>query len=146
VTTASSSTTEQNKKAVAEFLEVFSTGDVDGIAERMRDDATWWVGGTMEGLSGTYSKEEMRKLLSGVTTVYKGGALRITPVSMIAEGNLVAVEAEGYAELHDDRVYDPKSHFVFEVADDGKIARVKEYFDTQLAYLTFLAGSEAADS
>jgi uncharacterized protein len=130
--------TEQNKTIVKEFLEVFSTGDVPGIVDRLHDDATWWVSGKIEGFAGSKSKEEMGKLLEGVVTVYKGGALRLTPIQMIAEGNQVAVEAEGYAELNNGRVYNPQSAFMFEIAD-GKIKQVKEYLDTQHAYEIFFA-------
>ena len=129
---------EINKALVTDFLAVFSQGDVPGIAERLHADATWWVSGRMEGLSGTYTKEQMVKLLEGVTQIYKQGALRITPTSMIAENNRVAVEAESYAELNNGRVYNNIYHFLFEIAD-GKILRVREYMDTQHAYATFLA-------
>jgi uncharacterized protein len=134
----STSTTEQNKVTVKEFLEVFSTGDVDGILERLQDDATWWISGSLEGMSGTKSKEEMGTLLGGVTTIYKGGALPLAPVSMVAEGDRVAVEAEGRAELTNGRVYEPKSAFVFEVAD-GRIRSIREYIDTAHAHATFMA-------
>jgi ketosteroid isomerase-like protein len=92
----------------------------------------------IEGFAGTKSKEEMGKLLEGVVTVYKEGALRITPIEMIAEGDRVAVEAEGYAELSNGRVYSPQSAFVFEIAD-GKIRSVREYLDTQHAHDIFFA-------
>jgi len=131
------STLETNKSIVRDFLTVFSSGDVPGIIDRLHDEGTWWVSGRMEGLSGTYTKDQMRTLLDGITGVYKGGALRITPSHMIAEGQLVAVEAESYAELQNGRVYNNFYHFLFEIAD-GKIKRVKEYMDTQHAYETFL--------
>jgi ketosteroid isomerase-like protein len=136
--TATSTTAEQNKSIVAEFLEVFSGGDVPGILERLHDDATWWVSGSIEGFAGTKSKEEMGKLLEGVVTVYKKGALRLTPIAMVAEGARVAVEAEGYAELTNGRVYQPQSAFVFELAD-GKIRSVREYIDTLHAHEIFVA-------
>jgi len=131
-----SSTTEQNKAIVTKFLEVFSSGDVDGIVEGLHPDGTWWVAGSIEGLSGTYTSDEMAKLLPNFTTIYKEGALRITPLEMVAEGDRVAVEAEGYAELSNGRVYEPVYHFLFEI-EDGKIKRVKEYMDTHHAYATF---------
>jgi ketosteroid isomerase-like protein len=134
----STSTTEQNKATVKDFLEVFSTGDVEGILERMHDDATWWISGSLEGMSGTKSKEEMGTLLGGVTSIYKEGALRLTPVSMIAEGDRVAVEAEGHAELTNGRVYQPMSAFVFEVVD-GRVKSIREYLDTAHAHATFMA-------
>jgi ketosteroid isomerase-like protein len=136
--TATTTTVEQNKSIVAEFLEVFSTGDVPGILERLHDDATWWVSGKLEGFAGTKSKQEMGNLLEGVVTVYKEGALRLTPLEMIAEDDRVVVEAEGYAELNNGRVYNPQSAFVFRIAD-GKIKSIKEYLDTQHAHDIFFA-------
>ena len=54
MSTAESGTVEaQNKALVSEFMEVFSKGDVEAILAMMDDSATWWVGGTMEGISGT---------------------------------------------------------------------------------------------
>jgi hypothetical protein len=127
-----------NKAIVKKFLETFSRGDVAGVIEGLHDNATWWVSGTMQGLSGTYTKQQMGELLKGVKDYYKQGALKITPSRMIAEDNLVATEAESYAELQNGRVYNNLYHFVFEIAD-GKILRVKEYMDTQHAFATFLA-------
>jgi ketosteroid isomerase-like protein len=136
--TATSTTADQNKSIVVEFLEVFSEGDVPGVLERLHDDATWWVSGSIEGFAGTKSKEEMGKLLEGVVTVYRQGALRLTPVAMLAEGDRVAVETEGYAVLTNGRVYEPQSAFVFEVSD-GKIRSVREYIDTLHAHEIFVA-------
>jgi ketosteroid isomerase-like protein len=127
---------EQNTAIVREFLEVFSTGDVPGILERLDDDATWWVSGKIEGFAGTKSKAEMGALLESVVPLYKGGALRITPLRIVAAGDRVAVEAEGYAELTNGRVYNPQSSFFFALAD-GKITEVREYLDTQHAHQIF---------
>jgi ketosteroid isomerase-like protein len=65
--------------------------------------------------------------------------LRITPTAMIAEGDKVAVEAQGFAELLDGRVYDPHYHFLVTVRG-GKIAEVLEYMDTQHAKDIFFGG------
>ena len=128
---------ETNKATVKSFLAVFSTGNVAGILDGLEDDATWWVSGRLQGLSGTYTKADLGPLLKGATALYTTGALRITPLEMIAEGNRVAVEAESYAELTDGRVYNNLYHFVFEIRN-GRIARVKEYMDTDHANATFL--------
>ena len=135
--TNAAGTTEANKAVVKEFLAVFSTGNVAGILEQLEDDATWWVSGTLQGLSGTYSKADLGPLLKGAAALYTKGALRITPLAMIAEGNLVAAEAESYADLVDGRVYNNLYHFVFDIRN-GRIGRVKEYMDTYHANATFL--------
>lgn len=133
-----SSATDQNKAIVTDFLKVFSAGDIDGVVAGLHDDATWWVAGDIEGMSGTYTKQEMANLLPNFTGIYKAGALRITPSEMTAEGDRVAVEAEGYAELSNGREYKPVYHFLFEIKD-GKIGRVKEYMDTHHAFAIFFA-------
>lgn len=121
---------------VADFFETFSRGDVDGVLAAMTDDATWWVSGGLEGMSGTYDKESFGPLLRGATALYVGGALEITPTSMIWAGDKVAVEAHGLAAMTSGRVYSPRYHFLIEVAD-GKVRRVREYMDTMHAWETF---------
>jgi uncharacterized protein len=139
--TNASDNIEANKAIVRNFLAVFSTGNVAGILDGLEDDATWWVSGKLPGLSGTYSKADLGPLLKGATALYTTGALRITPLDMIAEGNRVAVEAESYAELTDGRVYNNLYHFVVEIRN-GRIGRVKEYMDTHHANATFLLPKE----
>lgn len=129
---------EKNKAAVTRFLEVFSEGNVEKILDSLTDDVTWWVSGKLEGMSGSYDKVGFGQLIGGVADVYKA-PLRITPLSMIADGNRVAVETSSYAELKDGRVYNPDGHFLFEVASDGRMAVVHEYLDTKHAYDTFFA-------
>jgi ketosteroid isomerase-like protein len=130
------SSPDQNKAAVARFLEIFSEGDVEQTLGALTDNATWWVSGGIDGMSGSYDKDSFGKLIAGVADVY-AAPLRITPTSMVAEGDKVAVEADSYAELKDGRVYDPRCHFLFQVAPDGRIALVHEYLDTKLAHDIF---------
>lgn len=127
-----------NKEVARHFLQVFSSGDVANILECLTEDCTWWISGNVPGISGSYSKQQMRSLLSGITTLYKQGALPITPSEMTAEGRRVAVEAESCAELSNGRVFKNTYHFLFEV--EGKhITRIREYSDTLHMYETFIA-------
>lgn len=123
---------DENKAAVKRFLEVFSEGDPDKTLAALSDDVQWWVSGGLQGMSGTYDKEGFGKLIGGVADVYVN-PLRITPLSMVAEGDSVAVEADSYAELKDGRVYQPRCHFLFRVDADGRVTEVHEYLDTQHA-------------
>ena len=124
------------KTVVSQFFATFSTGDVDTILGGLSDDASWWVSGNIQGMSGTNSKQQFGDLLRAVAPIYKHGALRITPSSMISEGNLVAVEAESFAELTTGKTYNNQYHFLVEVAGD-KVRRVKEYSDTHHMLETF---------
>jgi ketosteroid isomerase-like protein len=126
-----------SKRIVETFLATFSRGDVDGVLDAMTDDATWWVSGSIEGRAGTYDKAKFGPLMRDAASLYVEGALRIKPVSMVAEGSRVAVEADGFATLHNGRVYRPGFHFLFEVID-GKVRRVREYMDEIHAWETFV--------
>ena len=130
------SDSENPKKVVEDFFATFSTGDVDRIMDALTDDASWWISGTIEGMSGTNSKQQLGELLRAVVPLYKGGALKITPTSMIAEGKVVAAEAKSYAELTNGKVYNNRYHFLIEVEGDH-IRRVKEYSDTHHMLETF---------
>lgn len=124
------------KKIVEAFFATFSRGDVDGVLDAMADGASWWVSGSLDGMSGTYEKATFGPLLRGATALYVEGALRITLTSMLAEGDRVAVEAEGFATMTSGRVYQPRYHFLVEVKQ-GKVWRVREYMDTMHAWDTF---------
>lgn len=121
---------------VERFLETFSTGDIPAILDMMTDDATWWVAGSVAGISGCNDKDTLGTLLREVRTVYAEGRLQITPVSMIVEGASVACEATSHALLWDGRTYANQYHFRFETRD-GKIGSVREYSDTQHMVDTF---------
>ena len=128
---------KDNKSIVKLFFEALSSGDVVRIGSFLTEDASWWVSGTVEGISGTYNKTQTLGLLAQVSEVYKEGALKITATAMIAEGSKVAAEAESYAELHNGKVYNNLYHFVFEL-DGDKISSFKEYMDTQHVIDTFV--------
>lgn len=134
----SNSQLARNKEAVRHFLKVFSTGDVDGILECLDDDCTWWISGNVPGISGSYSKQQMGELLSGIVNIYKQGALPIIPGDMTAEGRRVAVEAESCSELRNGRMFKNTYHFLFEV-DGEHITRIREYSDTLHMYETFVS-------
>lgn len=125
-----------NKALVADFFATFSRGDVPGVIDRMHDEGSWWVSGTIDGISGSYTKDELAGLLEGARAMYREGALRITPTKMTAEDDRVAVEATSYATMEDGRIYANSYHFLVTVRD-GKVADVREYMDTIHARETF---------
>lgn len=125
---------EANKQTVARFLELFSSGAIAETMAMMSEDATWWVAGTMP-ISGTHSKAQFERLLSGVAGACTG-PIRITPRAWTAEGDRVALEAESFVDTRNGRHYNNLYHFLFTVRD-GKIASVKEYLDTMHANAVF---------
>lgn len=131
---------EANKALVTRFLAAFSKGDVDGLVQMMSEDATWWVSGRIDGFSGTYPRDQFAELVRGAKAAYKTGALTITPSSMVAEGERVAVEAESHAEILSGAVYNNFYHLLFTIRG-GQITSVKEYMDTLHAKQVFFDGA-----
>lgn len=129
---------DENKQLVEQFMKVFSAGDVEAILASMTEDATWWVAGTMPGISGQVDREGFGQLLTGLAALTKTGAISLTPHAWTCQGNRVAVETESYSELLNGRVYNNQYHFVFELRGD-KISSIKEYLDTQHTAAVFLA-------
>ncbi|MFC2948043.1 nuclear transport factor 2 family protein [Virgibacillus sediminis] len=128
---------EKNKQLVKEFMEVFSTGNIDRFLSYMSDSATWWVAGNIEGVSGEKTMAEFREMNSGLATATKEGAISLKPLAWTAEGNRVAVETESYAEMTNGKIYNNLYHFLFEV-ENGKIQKVKEFLDTEHTRDVFL--------
>lgn len=117
----------ESEAIVRKFMEVFSSGDTAGVLDLMDPDGTWWVAGTMP-ISGTYTREEFGKLLSGVSETCEGPIVLI-PREFTIDGDRVAVETESRARTLSGRVYNNLYHFLFVLKGD-KVLRVKEYLDT----------------
>ena len=132
------STTDENKKLVVSFMEMFSASNFEGGMALLADTATWWVGGMPDKfqMAGTKSKAEFMEMLTSMLGLLPGG-LKLFPKSLVAEGDKVAVETESYAETTTGRTYKNQYHFLFEVRD-GKIQAVREYLDTMHTKEVFL--------
>jgi len=126
-----------NRKLVANFMQDFSKGDVDKILSYLSDSATWWVGGAIDGISGTKNKKEFGEMLTGLAATTKTGAIALRPLAWTAEGDRVAVETESYSELDNGRIYNNIYHFAF-VARNGLIESVREYLDTEHTRAVFV--------
>ena len=120
--------TAENKALVTSFWEKFSAGQYDAALALLTEDATWTVMGTTT-LSGTYTKPEFTNLLGDLGTNAPNG-VRVTPNQLTAEEDRVSIEAESYGEIANGNTYQNIYHFMM-VCQDGKIAKVREYLDTE---------------
>jgi uncharacterized protein len=123
---------DENKKVVLGLFENLNNGKPDAALDSLSDSATWWIQGNLP-LSGTKSKaqfiEFMRGQLLGATI---DGMLTLRVKGVTAEGDRVAVEAEGFAKMKSGKTYQNSYHFLCEVRH-GKIQAVREYLDTMHA-------------
>jgi ketosteroid isomerase-like protein len=117
---------EANKGVAIGLYDALERGDLDALDPLMDDRMTWWVQGFP-----TMGKIEFIDLSRRFLALYRDG-IRFTYRSVTAEGNRVALELEGYAELKDGRIYNNHYFMCFEVVD-GRIVAVREYHDSKHA-------------
>jgi len=121
---------EQNKEIVRKFFERLSAGDADGLMAIYADDFTCWTAGSLP-FSGDHPRAEAKAMIQGVSAVFPQG-WQFTAKTLTAEDDRVAAEAECVGKHVSGKTYHQRYHFLFRVRD-GKIAEMREYFDTMHA-------------
>jgi len=130
---------EANKAIAAQFCELLSQGNIQGVLDLMTDDVSYWILGRKEVIpsSGARNKAEMERIFKIMHERMPNG-MKFTAKSMIAEGDEVALEAESYGELKNGRVYNNQYHIRLRMRN-GKIAEGREYLDTQHVHAVWYA-------
>lgn len=124
----SKSTSESNKAIVTRFFAAMNSGDVDFIVNTYASEGCLQtMGNTM--ISGVFSRDQIAASAGGIFDVFPEG-LTFKALSMIAEGDKVAVEATSEGKHISGQTYSNDYHFLFEF-QDGKLLRLKEYLDTE---------------
>lgn len=124
----SKTSSESNKAIVAAFFDAMNSGDVDFIVNAYAaDGCLQTMGETL--ISGVFSRDQIAASAGGIFDVFPEG-LTFRLLSMIAEGDKVAVEATSEGKHVSGQTYSNNYHFLFEFRK-GKLLRLKEYLDTE---------------
>jgi len=119
---------ESNKTIVTQFFDALNRGDVPFIVDAYAaDGCVQTMGNTL--ISGVFSREQVAASAGGIFDVFPNG-LTFTILSMVGEGDKVAVEATSEGEHVSGQTYNNEYHFLFEF-QSGKLIRLKEYMDTE---------------
>lgn len=121
---------EQNKRTVIRFIEAFSDGNAEAAKSCLAPDAVTYAKGY-----GKLSGPRPYEIIIATTATFKDiipTGLRPSFISVIAEGDKVAVEFEGDATLANGERYCNQYSMIFTL-QDGKIKAVNEYYCTLLA-------------
>jgi len=116
--------TEENRATALKMVATLGAGAPD--LSLATDDAVWWAPGR-----GEFGNDVFAGMASAFAGMFKSPS-QITVHGVTAEGDRVAIEAQGNAELTNGKVYRNTYHYLF-VFRDGKICRGKLYNDTQHA-------------
>lgn len=121
---------EQTKTIARAFFERFDANDVDGALALFSEDATYWLAGKPDELPGIgeLSKPQIAKVFRRMNALLEDG-LRMQVKSIIAEGDVAAVEVVSHGQLKNGRHYNNEYHIRIQVRD-GLICSVREYYDS----------------
>jgi len=122
----------ENKQQMRRIFDEMAKGNGDLFIASMADDVRWTVSGTT-AWSRTYEgKQTVLTELIGPLFARINGPLLTIASRLIAEGDIVVVEARGSCTLRSGAAYNNRYCFVFRLAD-GQVKEVTEYMDTDLA-------------
>lgn len=113
------------------FIERYNANDIAGALALLADDVQYWLAGKPDqlGNAGTRNKQQMAELFERMTQRQQDGQ-RMWVKNTVTEGDQVAMEVESRATLKNGRLYNNEYHMLFKVNAQGRIALVKEYYDT----------------
>lgn len=120
-----------HRQIVRKFLEVFSSGDIEGALSFCSDDIEFFANTPIDilpHLGHRHGKAEIRKMWKTVHARYSGMRYEI-PI-MVAEGDTVAVSLRAFfRKSNNDRIvqFDMAAFYTLR---DGQISRIREIIDT----------------
>ncbi|MCR1783798.1 nuclear transport factor 2 family protein [Nocardioides carbamazepini] len=121
---------------MAAFCATLTAGQASDALALLAPDVTWWVGGSVPGLSGVRRGADVHDLVRNVLVATTDGCLVVTPRAWTVDGPRVALEALVAAQLRSGRAYRNEYHFAFTVGRAG-ITSVRAYLDTEHLRATF---------
>jgi ketosteroid isomerase-like protein len=118
-------TIDEKKRIAADYFKlIVDAARRQEALDLMTDDATWWAPG-----SATRSKADVAASFAFATKFFKS-PIKVTIKSMVAEGDRVAIESEGTAEVVNGKTYRNYYHSVVIFRGD-KISEIHEYCDSK---------------
>lgn len=129
---------EDNVAVARRFYDCFSANDLEGVMATLAEDSRFRVPGKPDEFrsGGWYDKARIRRLFEFMMSQLENG-LRMEVLSVLADGDRVALEVVSEGALQNGRRYN-NEYFVLFTIRDGKIHEVREYNDTLHAYKTWI--------
>jgi uncharacterized protein len=128
-----------SRTVVERYVAAIQAGDTATIRELFAEHATWWLGGELP-LSGTWRGRDaiLGDFLGSIPRLYRPETISIEITSLLADGDVVAMEWTSRAVTTAGEDYENQCAGVF-IVRDGQIVAVREYMDTQYAAAKFAA-------
>lgn len=120
-----------NGDLVRSFFATLSSGDLEGVRAFLDDESTWLICATGIPGAGAHTGRSgiVDEFLAPVRGLFEPGQPKVEIIRLIADGDVVAVEATGRGRFLDGRDYDNRYAYWIEV-DGTRIRTIKEYMDS----------------
>lgn len=125
----------ENKELLRRIFDGLAQSDARLFVESMDDDFRWTVTGKTPWSKTYEGKQTVLTELFGALRARIEGSVRTVAERLVAEDDIVVVEARGQNTTKSGKPYNNRYCFVFRVAD-GKLKEVTEYLDTELVTAT----------
>jgi ketosteroid isomerase-like protein len=122
---------DDNKQLLRQIFAELAAGNSRPMVERLAPDVAWTVMGRTPWSRTYRGKQAVLGELLGELRARLADRYRATAERLIAEGDLVVVEARGHATTTAGLPYDNQYCFIYRIRD-GAIQEVTEYLDTEL--------------
>ena len=124
-------TAPDNKRLLVDAFAALSQGDSRPLVDLFADELCWTVMGNTRWSKTYRGKQTVLAELLGELGKRLAGRYRAAAVRLVAEGDLVVVEARGQATTKSGVPYNNSYCFIYRLAG-GRIREVTEYLDTAL--------------
>ena len=128
-------TQPDNRTIVTTVFDALAEGQSQPLVDAMTKDFSWTLTGACSWSRTFSGKEEVIGVLFKALRDRLDGRIKTRPRRIIAEGDLVVVEAQGDNVTRDGAPYRNSYCFVLQLAD-GKLVALTEYCDTDLVLRT----------
>jgi uncharacterized protein len=138
-------TAADNKQLLQGIFAALAEGDGRPLVDAMAEDFRWTIAGASSWSRVYDGKTVVLAELFALLRARLAPPIRTIAHRIVAEDDIVVIEARGNNATRDGERYENTYCFVFRVVD-GRLAEVTEYMDTALAEQALGKGSAEATS
>lgn len=120
-----------SEKAVFDFFETLSTGDLNALAALLPEDVSWEPMVRDIPGAGLYQGRDkvLGEFLAPIRGVFRPGDPKVHIDAIVSDGDRVMVETRATGQKADGKPYSNRYAWAFELRG-GQILRIREYMDS----------------